>query len=86
MADLFDAGKEVIEGLPGIARPDPSTVLRAGSRGRLPPQKADVAFAKLAAGDDFGLEFVMISEIEMLADTDLAAGADQAFPFLGIRT
>ena len=43
-----------------------------------------MAFTKLAAGDHFGLEFVVITEIEMLADADLAAGADQAFPYIGI--
>jgi hypothetical protein len=43
-----------------------------------------VAFAKLAAGDDFGLEFVVISEIEVLADTDFAAGANEALPLIGI--
>lgn len=43
-----------------------------------------MAFAKLAAGDDFCLELVVISEKEMLPDPDFAAGADQAFPFIGV--
>ena len=51
-----------------------------------------MAFAEFSAGDDFGLKFVVVifvqspvlSEYEMLADGDFAAGADQAFPFVGI--
>jgi hypothetical protein len=44
--------------------------------------EADVPFAKLGAGDDFGMEFIVITEIEMLADADLPTRADQAFPFI----
>jgi hypothetical protein len=43
-----------------------------------------VAFAKLAAGDHFGLEFVVLAEEKMLADADSAAWADEAFPIVRI--
>lgn len=44
--------------------------------------ETDVALAKLAAGDDLGLELVLIAEEEMLSDSDLASGANEAFPIV----
>ena len=43
-----------------------------------------MARAEFAARDDLGLEFVVLAEIKMLADSDLTAGTDQAFPVIGI--
>ncbi len=49
--------------------------------------EADAALAKIAARDDFGLEFVVIfvviSEEQTFTDADFASGAHQAFPFVG---
>lgn len=44
--------------------------------------KADMALAKLSAGDDLGLEFVVVAEEEMLAYADLAPWTDEAFPIV----
>jgi hypothetical protein len=44
--------------------------------------ETDVALAKLAAGDDLGLEFVVVAEEKMLADSDFAAWTDKAFPII----
>jgi len=44
--------------------------------------EADAAFAEFGTGQDFGLEFIVLAEEEALTDTDLAAGADQAFPIV----
>src|ERR1700751_417564 len=46
--------------------------------------KSDVALAEFPAGDDFGLKFVLLPKKKMLANRDLSAGANQAFPFVGI--
>ena len=42
--------------------------------------KADTALAELAAGQYFRLQFVLLAEEEAFADSDLAAGPNQAFP------
>jgi hypothetical protein len=47
--------------------------------------EADMAFAELGAGQDLGLQLILIAEEEALADTDFAARANQAFPINGIR-
>jgi hypothetical protein len=46
--------------------------------------EADVALAEFAAGDDLGMEFVIIAEEKMLADSNLAARPDQTLPVVGI--
>jgi hypothetical protein len=47
--------------------------------------EADVAFAKFAAGEDLGLEFVVVAaKEEMLADSDFAARADETSPIVRI--
>jgi hypothetical protein len=49
-------------------------------------RETNVAFPEIAASDDFGLKLIVVPEKKMLADGDLAAGADQAFPFVRILT
>ena len=44
--------------------------------------EADVTLAKFAAGDDLGVEFVIIAEEKMLADSDLSPGPDETFPII----
>jgi hypothetical protein len=44
--------------------------------------EADVAFAEFSAPDDLGLKIVAVAEEKMLADSDLAARADEAFPIV----
>ena len=61
MADLLDAGEEV--------------VCRS---------EVEVALAKFAAGDDLGLEFVVVAEEKVLADADFAAWTHEAFPIVRI--
>jgi hypothetical protein len=46
--------------------------------------EADAALAEFAAGDDLGLELVVIPKEKMLADSDFAAWADQTLPFIRI--
>lgn len=46
--------------------------------------EADVALSELAAGDDFGLKFIVVAEVELLADCDLAAGTDETLPVVGL--
>ena len=46
--------------------------------------ETDMALAEFAAGDDFGLKFVVIAEEKMFADSNLAARPDQTFPIVGI--
>lgn len=46
--------------------------------------EADVAFAKFSAGNDFGLQLVVISEKKPLTDRDFPARPDKAFPVIGI--
>jgi len=47
-------------------------------------READVALAEFAASDDPGLKFIVIAEEEMLTDADFSAGADEAFPVVGV--
>jgi len=47
-------------------------------------READAAFAKAGARDYFGMKFVVVSEEEMLSDSDLSSWAHQAFPFVRI--
>ena len=61
MADLLDAGEEVVD-----------------------RTEADVALAKFAAGDDLGLEFIVVAEEKVLADADFAAWTHEAFPIVRI--
>ncbi len=44
--------------------------------------EADVALAEFGAGDDFGVQFVVLAEKKMFADADFTAGTNQAFPFV----
>ena len=46
--------------------------------------EADVALAEFAAGDDLGMEFVIIAEEKMLANSDFAAGAHETLPVVGV--
>ncbi len=46
--------------------------------------KTDVALAELSARQDFSLEFNLIAEEKAFADSDFAAGANQALPIVGI--
>jgi len=46
--------------------------------------EADAAFAEIGAGQDLGLQFVLLAEEEAFSYADLAAGANQAFPIVGI--
>lgn len=46
--------------------------------------KTNVALAEFSTGDNFSLQFVVISEEKMLADRDLSAGADEALPVVRI--
>ena len=46
--------------------------------------EADVARTEFSTGDDFSLKLVLLSEKKMLADQDLSAGTNQAFPIVGI--
>ena len=48
--------------------------------------KADAAQAEFRAGENLGLQFVEIplAEEQALADADLAAGANQALPIVGL--
>jgi hypothetical protein len=50
----------------------------------IPGLKADVAFAELSAREDLGLQFILIAEEEAFADSNFAAGANQALPIVGI--
>ena len=49
--------------------------------------EAQGALAERTSGEDFGLElgvFWILSEEEMFSDANLFAGADQAFPVVGL--
>ncbi len=46
--------------------------------------EADAALAKFCARQNFGLQFVMVAEEEVLAYADFAAGTDEAFPVIGL--
>ncbi len=46
--------------------------------------EADMALAEFPAGDNFSLKLILLSKKKMLADRDLTAGTNQAFPFVGI--
>jgi len=52
-------------------------------------QESDAALAELRASQNLGLQFVLQfvlhSEKKALADADLAAGANQAFPIVGLN-
>src|SRR3974390_452276 len=80
VAYLFNECEEIGEVLPGFARSD--------SRGRLSPHKcrgeSDVAFAEFSAGGHLSLEFVVVAKEEMLANSDLTARTDEAFPVIRI--
>lgn len=73
VANAIQYSEEVFGLLLGFAGPD-----AVGHR------KADLAFAEGSAVDHFGLELIVVAEEKMLADADLAAGAHEAFPFIGI--
>ena len=50
--------------------------------------EADLALAEFGAGQDLGLEFIgfqfiLLAEEEAFADSDFAAGANQALPIVG---
>src|SRR5215831_1984680 len=68
MADALDYREEVLEPLPCFAR----------------RREADMTLAEFSTGDDFGLQFVMISEEEVLADRNFSAGPNEALPVLRI--
>jgi hypothetical protein len=46
--------------------------------------KTDGALAEFGAGEDLGLEFVMLSEKQAFSDADLAAGPHEALPIVGL--
>jgi len=46
--------------------------------------KSDAAFAELGAGENFGLQFVVLPEKEAFADANLASGVNQAFPIVRV--
>lgn len=46
--------------------------------------ESDAAFAEVSASYYFGLQFVGWPEEEMFTHSDLAAGTDEALPFIGI--
>jgi len=46
--------------------------------------KADAAFAELAASENFGLQFVVLTEKKAFAHADFASGANQAFPIVWV--
>src|SRR3954462_4666854 len=46
--------------------------------------ETDVALAEFSTGDDFGLKFVMLTEEEMLAHSDLAARTHETLPLVRI--
>ena len=48
-------------------------------------REPNVPLAKFASSNDLGRKFVVLAEEEMLADGDLTAGTDEAFPFVWIR-
>jgi hypothetical protein len=73
VADAIECGEEIVHAL--------DFALDHTFAGGL---EADVAFAELGAREDFGLQFVLLSEEEAFADADLAAGANQAFPIIGV--
>ena len=43
-----------------------------------------MALAEFRAGQDLGLQFVMLAEEQAFADADLASGTNQAFPIVGL--
>lgn len=47
--------------------------------------KSDAAFAKVGAGENFGLQFVVLTEKKAFAQADLASGANQALPIVRVR-
>jgi hypothetical protein len=46
--------------------------------------KADIPPAELCARQDLGLQFILVAKEKAFADSDFAAGANQALPFVGI--
>jgi hypothetical protein len=46
--------------------------------------EADAALSEFGAGEDLGLQIIVLSEEEAFADADLAAGANQALPIVGV--
>jgi hypothetical protein len=46
--------------------------------------EADMALAVFAAVKNLGLEFVAVSEVKALTDSDFASGANQALPVVGM--
>ncbi len=68
VADAIEGGEESVHALNGL--------------------KADAALAEFGAGQDLGLKFfeiaIVLAEEQSLADAYFAAGANQAFPIVGI--
>lgn len=46
--------------------------------------KANAAFAELGTGENFSLQFVVLSEKKAFAYANLASGANQTFPIVGV--
>jgi hypothetical protein len=46
--------------------------------------EANATLAEFAAGNDLGYQFIVITEEEALADGNLSAGPNEAFPLIGI--
>jgi len=44
--------------------------------------KADAALAEFRAGEDLGLQLILLAEEQALADADFTAGPDKAFPIV----
>lgn len=68
VADAIEGGEEVVHALNGL--------------------KADAALAEFGAGQDIGLKFseiaIVLAEEQSFTDAYFAAGANQAFPIVGI--
>jgi hypothetical protein len=70
VADAIEHGEELVD----------ASIINGSTDGL----KADAAFSELAAGQDLSLQFVALAEKQTLANSDLAAWANQAFPIVGI--
>lgn len=47
-------------------------------------RKTNVALAEGAAGNDLGAKLIVFSKVEVFSNANLATGADQAFPIVGV--
>ena len=77
VADAAESGEEVVLAVVFVM-----VIFVIFSSKRL---KSDAAFAKVGAGENIGLQFVMLPEKKAFADADLASGANQALPIIRVR-